>query len=127
MFDIGWTELLIFAVVTLIFVGPKELPVLMRTAGRYFGMVRQQADEFRRHFDAAMQEAEFDRVRAELDAVGDDLNTAVREGGTSLAVDKSDLDDRVDTEHLLEDHGPDPESASETDRQDELGRGKDRT
>lgn len=74
MFDIGFYELLIFAVVTLIFVGPKELPALMRTVGRYAGIVRRQADEFRSHFDAAMQEAEVDRMQAELESVSKELD-----------------------------------------------------
>ena len=60
MFDVSWSELLILAIVTLVFVGPKELPVFLGTLGRYAGMVRKQAGEFRRHFDDAMREAESD-------------------------------------------------------------------
>jgi len=80
MFDIGFYELLIFAVVTLIFVGPKELPALMRTVGRYVGILRRQADEFRSHFDAAMQEAEIDQMQAELESVSKELEKSVDDG-----------------------------------------------
>ena len=52
MFEIGWSELLILAIVTLIFVGPKELPVFLRTLGRYAGSIKRQAAEFRSQFDA---------------------------------------------------------------------------
>ena len=85
MFDIGWSELLIFAVVTLILVGPKELPVLMRTVGRYAGMVRRHADEFRRQFDAAMQDAEIDQMQAELESVSKDLGQSLDD--TKLAIE----------------------------------------
>ena len=51
MFDMSWSELLILAIVTLIFVGPKELPRLLSTLGRYAGVVRRHANEFRRYFE----------------------------------------------------------------------------
>ena len=60
MFEISWSELLILAIVTLVFVGPKELPVFLRTLGRYAGVVRRHANEFKSQFDAAMREAELD-------------------------------------------------------------------
>lgn len=69
MFDISWSELLILAVVALVVVGPKELPVLLRTLGRYAGMARRQAAEFRSHFDEAMREAEMAELREEMESV----------------------------------------------------------
>lgn len=84
MFDIGFYELLIFAVVTLIFVGPKELPVLMRTVGRYVGIFRRQADEFRSHFYAAMQEAEIDQMQAELESVNKGLDQSIEEAASAV-------------------------------------------
>lgn len=73
MFDIGWSELLILGIVTLIFVGPKDLPRFMATLGRYAGVVRRHAAEFRQQFDEAMREAELDRVNAEIKAMHDDV------------------------------------------------------
>ncbi|MET0431835.1 MAG: Sec-independent protein translocase protein TatB [Hyphomicrobium sp.] len=66
MFDISWSELLILAIVTLVFVGPKELPVFLRTLGRYAGTVRRHANDFKAQFDAAMREAELDSMRKEV-------------------------------------------------------------
>ena len=37
MFDLGWTELLVIGIVSLIVVGPKDLPVLFRKAGQFIG------------------------------------------------------------------------------------------
>ena len=69
MFEISWSELLILAVVVLIFVGPKDLPVFFNTLGKYAGALRRQANEFKRHFEDAMREAEMDNLRKELDGM----------------------------------------------------------
>lgn len=47
MFDIGWTEMLVLGIVTLLVVGPRELPGLLRTVGRYVGQMRDMAYQFR--------------------------------------------------------------------------------
>ena len=57
MFDIGWMELLLIGVVALIVVGPKELPVLFRTVGRYMGKARGMAREFQRSMEQAADES----------------------------------------------------------------------
>jgi sec-independent protein translocase protein TatB len=77
MFEISWSELLILAVVTLIFVGPKDLPKFLSTMGRYAGMVRRQAAEFRAQFDEAMRQAELDALKKEVDDVRSDIQNSV--------------------------------------------------
>jgi sec-independent protein translocase protein TatB len=63
MFGIGWTELLIIAIVAIVVVGPKDLPRLMRTFGHYAGKLRRMANEFKQQVDEAMREAELVEVR----------------------------------------------------------------
>jgi sec-independent protein translocase protein TatB len=77
MFEISWSELLILAIVTLIFVGPKELPVFLRTIGRYAGMVKRHATEFRTQFDAALREAELESVTKEFESMQASVNAEV--------------------------------------------------
>ncbi len=88
MFEISWSELLILGIVTLVFVGPKELPVFMRTLGRYASVVRRHANEFKAQFDAAMREAELEldarrgRTHADFDQCrGDERQDVVRGSG----------------------------------------------
>lgn len=69
MFDIGWSELFVIAVVAIVVVGPKELPALLRTLGRYVGKMKQTANEFRGHFDEAIREAELETMRTEIESV----------------------------------------------------------
>ena len=63
MFDIGWTELLVIAVVLIVVVGPKDLPPMLRAFGKMTARARKVAGDFRAQFDEALREAELDDVR----------------------------------------------------------------
>lgn len=69
MFDIGWSELLVIAVVAIVVVGPKDLPRLMRTFGHYAGKLRRAASDFQSQFEETMRESEIDEVRKAIDSV----------------------------------------------------------
>lgn len=63
MFDIGWTELLVIAVVLIVVVGPKDLPPMIRAFGKMTANFRKMAGDFRAQFDEALREADMDDVR----------------------------------------------------------------
>ena len=67
MFDIGWPELLVVAIVLIIVVGPKDLPPMLRAFGRTTKKLRGMASEFRGQFDEALREAELDDVKKTFD------------------------------------------------------------
>ena len=71
MFDIGWTELLIIAVVAIIVVGPKDLPRMLRSLGRYAGQLKRTASDFRSQFDEALKESELDELRTSMNDMRD--------------------------------------------------------
>lgn len=62
MFDIGATELLLIVIVAVIVIGPKDLPLAMRTAGRWIGKVRRVSGHFRSGIDAMIREAELEEM-----------------------------------------------------------------
>ena len=76
MFDVSWSELLILGLVTLIFVGPKELPRFLGQLGRYAGVVRRHANEFRSVFEQAMREAEMEELKKEMRSVTDGVKAS---------------------------------------------------
>ncbi len=71
MFDIGWSELLVIAVVALIAIGPKELPGVLRMVGQWMGKARRMAAEFQGQFNEAMREAEMADLKKSFDEVRD--------------------------------------------------------
>ena len=71
MFDIGWSELVVIAVVALIAIGPKELPGVLRMVGQWMGKARKMAAEFQGQFQEAMREAEMADVKKAFDDVKD--------------------------------------------------------
>ena len=69
MLDIGWSELLVMAVVAVVVVGPKDLPRLMRTVGRYTGKARALAREFRARFDELGRQGELQEINREMEKI----------------------------------------------------------
>ena len=62
-------EFLIVAVVALIVVGPKDLPVLLRKLGQFIAKLRGMANEFRASFDEMARQSELDELRKEVEAM----------------------------------------------------------
>ncbi|RWM14483.1 MAG: twin-arginine translocase subunit TatB [Mesorhizobium sp.] len=69
MFDIGWTEMLVIAIVMIVVVGPKDLPKMLRTFGRTTAKMRGMAADFQKQFNDALKEAELDDVKKSVDSL----------------------------------------------------------
>jgi len=68
-FGIGYTELLVIAIVAIIVIGPKDLPRVLRALGKMTAKLRGMAREFQGHVDAAMRETGFDEVKRDLQSM----------------------------------------------------------
>ena len=62
MFDVAPSEFLLFALVALIIIGPKDLPKAMRVVGKFVGKARGVARHFRSGFDSMVREAELEEM-----------------------------------------------------------------
>lgn len=68
MFEIGWTELMLIGIVALIVIGPKDLPDMFRTMGRFTAKMRSMARDFQRAMDQAAKETGVNDIAADLKA-----------------------------------------------------------
>jgi sec-independent protein translocase protein TatB len=103
MFDIGWQELFIVAVLALLVIGPKDLPRALRTMGKWVRKARALARDFQGGLDDVMREADLDDVKNQMKSVsGLDIgkeieNTIDPTGEFSRGLDMSDIETDLGT------------------------------
>jgi sec-independent protein translocase protein TatB len=68
MFDIGWSEMAVIALIALVVIGPKELPNAMRIVAKWARKARSLAREFQSGIDDMIREADLDDARKAFDA-----------------------------------------------------------
>lgn len=62
MFGVDTSELLVVAVMALLFIGPKELPRVMMMVGRWIGKIRGYARHFTSGIENVIREAELEEM-----------------------------------------------------------------
>jgi len=72
MFDLGWQEFLLIAVLAVIVVGPKDLPRVVRQVSQWVRKARSMAREFQSSLEEVAREAELDDVRREVQSISKD-------------------------------------------------------
>lgn len=70
MFDLSWSEILVIGTAAIIFIGPKELPGALRTAGQWMAKARSLAREFQNSVDDMIRESELEKIKTEVDKLG---------------------------------------------------------
>lgn len=73
MFDVGAGELLVILIVAVVVIGPKDLPLAMRTAGRWIGKMRRMSAHFRSGIDAMVREAELEEMEKKWKAQNEEI------------------------------------------------------
>ena len=96
--EVGASELIVIAIVALIVVGPKDLPILLRRFGQFMAKLRGMANEFRASFDEMARQSELDDLRKEVEAMrrgqfGDstDYNSEMRSTVSEIESSMSDV------------------------------------
>jgi sec-independent protein translocase protein TatB len=69
MFDFAWSEIGLIAAVALILIGPKDMPVAIRTITDMIKKARRMASEFQTHVDEMMREADLGDVRDQINSI----------------------------------------------------------
>jgi sec-independent protein translocase protein TatB len=96
----GGVEIVVIALIALIVVGPKDLPVLLRRLGKATAKVRGMAQEFRASFDEMARQSELDELRREVEALrsehmrplGDQFDQHMHDIGADLSAPPPLLD-----------------------------------
>jgi sec-independent protein translocase protein TatB len=96
MFDFTSSKLLILGIVALLVIGPKDLPALLRTVGKYVGIIKRQAAEFRAQFDEAMRESELAELRKSVESIQQETETAMQDAQSSVEQHLADARASVD-------------------------------
>ena len=73
MFGLGISEIIVIVVAALIFVGPKQLPEFIKSAGKLFVQIRRAANEVKSTVDGVIREAE-EEVRKEAKSISDSID-----------------------------------------------------
>ncbi len=101
MFDIGWQELFIVAVLAILVVGPRDLPRTLRTVMSYIRKAKGMAREFQNGIDEVAREVELDDIRKEANSIANmDLEKEVQEtldptGSLNASMDMSDVQSAI--------------------------------
>jgi len=74
MFDLGWSEILVIAVVAILVVGPNDLPRMMRTVGEWVGKMRRMAQHFQAGVDEMIRQSELEDLRKDLKTIHREVN-----------------------------------------------------
>lgn len=74
---VGFWEIVLIATIAFLVVGPRDLPLMMRKAGRMLAKVRAMASDFRASFDEMARQAELEELRREVDALRQEAQSPI--------------------------------------------------
>lgn len=101
MFGIGPIEILVIAVVILVFVGPQRLPELMKQFGKFFVHARRYSSDIRSSFDDVVREAEREMRLDEAEKLRQKIRSEIDKVQGTISLDSDAKDDQpkvIDTE-----------------------------
>jgi sec-independent protein translocase protein TatB len=116
MLDLAWSELVVIGVVALVVVGPKDLPVVLRAAGRWMGKARNLAREFQSNVDDMIREAELQELRKQVADLGTinplaSLERAIDVNPVPTPVTQEPANPQIDMTVVPEQNAPDQSPA----------------
>ena len=90
---IGFSEILLLGLAALIFIGPKDLPMLMRKLGQMVGKGRRMAAEFQAAFDDIARQSELDELKKEIEELK--RSNLMKQAQEDLAAVEADINSAV--------------------------------
>lgn len=98
MFDIGASELLVLVIVAIVVIGPKDLPMALRTAGRWVAKMRSVSNHFRSGIETMIREAEMEEMERKWKEQNERImrETAAQEAAAAQGQSVDDASDQND-------------------------------
>ena len=84
MFDIGFSEIVVIAVVALIVLGPERLPKAARTMGHLFGRLQRYVNEVKADINREMELDELRRLREQVKGAANELQQEVKSAARDI-------------------------------------------
>lgn len=126
MFDIGWIEMAVIALIALVVIGPNELPKAMRSLAKWTRKARSMAREFQSGIDDMVRDADLDEARKAIDSaksfnVGKALEETIDPTG-GLRDEAKEFKEEMAREAAEEDTGAEkPDEAEDAEADDTEG------
>ena len=87
MFDFGFSELLVCAVVGLVVLGPERLPTVAKAAGQWIGKAQRFVQQMKDDFNRESELAELKKIKDDAENVARDLNETVQNAAKGIEND----------------------------------------
>ena len=105
MFDIGWTEILILATISLFVIGPKEIPKFLGYIGKMVAKIRGISRELQDSVDDAIKNSELDEIRKEISFTDPELSKNFNEIiNPSLNKDNTEKNKKEEVKESVDKH-----------------------
>lgn len=92
MFDIGFSEIVVIAVVALVVIGPEKLPKTARTLGVLFGRLQRYVGEVKADISREMELDELRKLQQEMKSAASDLKDSVQSAAQSVEAGARDVE-----------------------------------
>lgn len=111
MFDIGFSELVVIAVVALIVIGPERLPKAARTLGHLFGRLQRYVNDVKSDISREMELDELRKLQRDVQTAAQDLKSSVEHAARDVETGVRDVEQQLNAGAAETAQLPDPDAA----------------
>jgi sec-independent protein translocase protein TatB len=110
---VGFQEMVLIAIVAIVIVGPKDLPLMLRKFGKWVNRMRSMARDFQSSFEELARQAELDELRKEVEALRRDTTRDLNTLKNAAHIDESIFDAPAKTAPVKVEPEPEPANAAD--------------
>jgi len=96
MFDIGFSEMMVCAIVALVVIGPEKLPRVARTLGHLFGRLQRYVSQVKSDIHREMEAADLGKVKTEFESAARSFQTEVEASARQTETEVREMQTALD-------------------------------